>query len=226
MCRGELLLLQINDALFPIGGYSHSYGLETYIQKELLKGEEDIKEYIKNRLKYSIVNTELLCARLAYENCQNTEYLKKLDGILTASKIPLEIRNASLKMGSRFIKTLKGCQIKLSNDSFEKYIKAEYDKKHHSTAYGVVCGAAETGIKKAIRNYAYAQCSAMVTNCVKAVPLSQSLGQKILYESYDVLDEVCENVFNMNESELCASAPAFDIRCMEHERLYSRIYMS
>lgn len=33
----KFLLLQVNDALFPIGGYSHSYGLETYIQKGIVK---------------------------------------------------------------------------------------------------------------------------------------------------------------------------------------------
>lgn len=26
------LLLELNDALFPIGAYAHSYGLETYVQ--------------------------------------------------------------------------------------------------------------------------------------------------------------------------------------------------
>ena len=30
--KSKFLLLQVNDALFPIGGYSHSYGLETYIK--------------------------------------------------------------------------------------------------------------------------------------------------------------------------------------------------
>ena len=30
------ILLQVNDAQFPIGGYSHSYGLETYIQKNIV----------------------------------------------------------------------------------------------------------------------------------------------------------------------------------------------
>ena len=31
----RFFLLQVNDALFPIGGYSHSQGLETYIQQVL-----------------------------------------------------------------------------------------------------------------------------------------------------------------------------------------------
>ena len=30
------LLLELNDALFPIGAYAHSYGLETYVQQGLV----------------------------------------------------------------------------------------------------------------------------------------------------------------------------------------------
>ena len=36
----KFFMLQVNDALFPIGGYSHSYGLETYIQKGLVHDED------------------------------------------------------------------------------------------------------------------------------------------------------------------------------------------
>ncbi len=46
------LLLQINDALFPIGAYSHSGGLETYIQKNLVSSVEDAWNYIERRLLY------------------------------------------------------------------------------------------------------------------------------------------------------------------------------
>ena len=64
--KKEFLLLQMNDSLFPIGGYSHSYGLETYIQKGLV-GNAAAEEYIRRRLRYNFLYTDLLAARLSWE---------------------------------------------------------------------------------------------------------------------------------------------------------------
>ena len=46
MTYKKYLLMQINDALFPIGAYSHSYGLETYIQKDIVHDMETAQKYI------------------------------------------------------------------------------------------------------------------------------------------------------------------------------------
>ena len=46
MSELNFYLLQINDALFPIGAYSHSQGLETYIQRGIVHDEATAKEYI------------------------------------------------------------------------------------------------------------------------------------------------------------------------------------
>ena len=66
----DFLLLQINDALFPIGGYSHSFGLETYIQKNIVTNGEKAKEYILSRINNSIKYTELLGIRVAYNEAE------------------------------------------------------------------------------------------------------------------------------------------------------------
>ncbi|MGN1318536.1 MAG: urease accessory protein UreF [Lachnospirales bacterium] len=226
MFNKNFLLLQINDSLFPIGAYSHSYGLETYIQKDLLKGEDSIREYINNKIKYSLANTELLGAKLAYENACNMEKIEELDNILTVSKSPVEIRQASLKMGSRFLKTINKCNLNLQYDYFNNYINMEYTQKHHCIAYGVLCCSANISIKTMLNNFLYSQVSAMITNCVKLVPLSQNIGQKLLYDTFDIMENTVCDVIEMSEDMFCASTPAFDIRCMEHERLYSRLYMS
>jgi urease accessory protein len=114
----------------------------------------------------------------------------------------------------------------MKKDYFEQYAALEYSKKHHATAYGVVCAAAGIDLETSLGAYLYAQCSAMITNCVKTVPLSQSVGQKLLYDSFGQMENIVSEVMALGESEFCISTPAFDIRCMEHEKLYSRLYMS
>ncbi|MBS1318328.1 MAG: urease accessory protein UreF, partial [Lachnospiraceae bacterium] len=47
----RFFLLQVNDALFPIGGYSHSQGLETYIQQGSVCDEKTAAEYIHKKLR-------------------------------------------------------------------------------------------------------------------------------------------------------------------------------
>lgn len=59
--------LQVNDALFPIGGYSHSYGLESYIDRGLVHDEKTAEAYIRARLINEIQYCELLTVRLACE---------------------------------------------------------------------------------------------------------------------------------------------------------------
>ena len=66
----------------------------------------------------------------------------------------------------------------------------------------------------------------MVTNCVKTIPLSQSEGQKILLSLHQVLEEVLFLVTTAGEEMFCASTPGFDLRAIQHEGLYSRLYMS
>ena len=45
MSEKQFYLLQVNDALFPIGGYSHSQGLETYIQRGIVRDIDTARIY-------------------------------------------------------------------------------------------------------------------------------------------------------------------------------------
>lgn len=230
MSEKKFYLLQVNDALFPIGGYSHSQGLETYIQRGIVHDEQSAKEYILNKIKWSIAHTELLAARLSYEAAvrEDLSELTKIEEILEASRIPMEQRKASEKMGSRFIKTIEKMGLSICADGvLRKYLDAQKAKPiNHCCVYGVFCAAMKIELTEVLSHYLYGQTSAMVTNCVKTVPLSQSAGQMLLSDCYVLFQEVLEQVMNWDKSELCLSAPGFDIRGIQHERLYSRLYMS
>ena len=220
------LLLQINDAAFPIGSYTHSYGLETYIQKNLIK---NVYEYIKTNAKTNFLYTELLAAYKAYEFAEknNLSKILELEEIIDASKIPKEIRTASEKLGSRFIKTVSSLNVKYESNIFNEYIKKENEgTRIHSSAYGVFCFSVGIDKVKAMEGYLYAYVSASIINAVKLIPLSQNEGQKILYKCYKFFDEIIDMLLSLDIKNLCLSTPGFDIRCMQHEALYSRLYMS
>ena len=223
-------LLQVNDSLFPIGGYSHSQGLETYIQKGIVCDEKTAEEYIVQKLKWSVTYTDLLAARLAYEYAKedNLEGLLRLEAIMDVSRLPQEQRDASRKMGSRFAKTVESMELpELREGIFRRYVDSRKSRGvNHCCVYGVFCGATGIGLDETLSHYLYSQTSAMVTNCVKTIPLSQTSGQKILAGCYSCLSDVLVRVKALTEDDLCLSAPGFDVRGMQHESLYSRIYMS
>ncbi len=226
------LLMQVNDSVFPIGGYTQSYGLETYILKDLVKSDEDAYKYISTNLQTSFTYSEALAASLAYDYSVNGDINKvlELDAIIEATKSPSEIREASNKLGARFVKTISTTSdISFTRDAFTKYAKMIEDKKNtpnHAVAYGVFCASIDIDKKTALSYFTYAATSAMVTNSVKAVPLSQTQGQQILHKCSKLYGAIVDKVMSLDESYLGMSMPGFDIRCMQHETLYSRLYMS
>lgn len=223
------LLLQINDSLFPIGAYAHSYGLETYIQRGIVHDEASAEIYLENRMRYGILYSDLLGVRLSYEAAQkgDLDKLDQLEDTLEASRVPSEMREASRKLGNRFVKTLMYTNPAWNEGIFGEYVKRRQGKTIcHPCAYGVFCACREINLKEAMAAFLYAQASAAVTTCVKSIPLSQMEGQKLLYSFHQFLDEIVSQAGALPEEMLCASAPGFDLRCIQHEKLYSRIYMS
>ena len=101
MSEKQFYLLQVNDALFPIGGYSHSQGLETYIQRGIVHDVDTAREYITHKIKWNLAYTELLAARLAYEAAEKKDLkeLLYLEELLEASKPLKNLDYPSVKTG-------------------------------------------------------------------------------------------------------------------------------
>ena len=143
MSEKQFYLLQVNDALFPIGGYSHSQGLETYIQRGIVHDVDTAREYITHKIKWNLAYTELLAARLAYEAAEKKDLqeLLYLEELLEASRIPMEQREAARKMGSRFAKTIEKLGLSICETGiFREYLEARKGKAvNHCCIYGVFC---------------------------------------------------------------------------------------
>lgn len=52
------------------------------------------------------------------------------------------------------------------------------------------------------------------------------MGQEILTSLYGFFEEIIDKLYTLEESDIGLSMPGFEIRSMQHEILYSRLYMS
>ena len=69
-----LSLLQLTDPTLPIGGFSHSAGLETYVQEGLVNDVETAKGFIIGMLEQNIRYTDAAFISLAYSACEENNF--------------------------------------------------------------------------------------------------------------------------------------------------------
>ena len=60
-------LLQLNDATFPIGSYTFSWGLETFVQQGIIHDSKSAEAFISSELSGSFLYSDLLAVRVAWE---------------------------------------------------------------------------------------------------------------------------------------------------------------
>ncbi|RDU66219.1 urease accessory protein UreF [Helicobacter didelphidarum] len=222
--QNNFLLLQINDSLFPIGSFQHSFGLESFVQKGLVCNENDMLCFMQSYLVDSLLYSDLLALKLCYEYANNLEKILEIESLLFALTTPQEIREANAKLGIRFIKTIEAMLDK-NGKIWRNYVLHTL-KPTHATSYGVFCADNGIDFDRAISSYLYAQSANMVVNGVKLIPLSQDSGQSILYNLQNVFIDVIAKIKSLGQESLGNNAPNYDIFAIIHQNLYSRLYMS
>jgi urease accessory protein len=61
---------------------------------------------------------------------------------------------------------------------------------------------------------------------VKLIPIGQQDGQELLFSLQALIEELVEGTMAPDLDLIGVCCPGLDIRCMQHEQLYSRLYMS
>lgn len=221
-------LLHLSDPTLPIGGYTHSNGLETYVQKKIVHNRETAKEFVENMLQYNLKYNDGSFMKLAYEAAQNNdlEVILKLDNECNALKSPKEMRSASQKLGLRLIKIFKRKENFSFMETYEKAIQNQEASSHYCIVFGIYAYLMKIPLNEALLGFYYTSVSGMITNAVKLVPLGQIDGQDILFSLYSVIEKTALETIELDRELVGICNTSFDINCMQHERLYSRLYMS
>lgn len=221
MDKGVLRLVQCLDALFPVGGYTLSNGMETYVQYGTVKDELSLIKHLKAYL-YNISLNELAFSAMAAKG-ENIEYL---DELCSAVRAPRELREGSIRQCQRFIKLQTGLCGSVALKGYGDLIESGCCDGHYCIAMGLFIRELGVELNTALQLYAYNIISCMANHAVKLVPLRQLDGQRALQKTAEEIPEAVKRAIGCGYDDLGASGAGFDISSMRHEKLYSRLYIS
>ncbi|MBU8906642.1 urease accessory protein UreF [Desertibacillus haloalkaliphilus] len=221
-------LLQLSDSNFPSGAFSHSFGLETYIQDEVITDKNSFSEALSIYVKKQLVFVDGLACRLAYEALEEGDLsaFLELDQLLYTSSLARETRLGNKRIGERMAKLCIDLYPSSFLNDYLDQIKKKEAYGHSALAFAAVAHHLQVPKDTAIETYLFTTVSSLVQNAVRGIPLGQTDGQKLLVEIQPLLEEAVRDIFQLTTDDFGAISPGLEVAQMCHERLHVRLFMS
>lgn len=211
--RDILTLAQWLSPAFPVGAFAYSHGLETAIQGGEIICADDLRIWLADILQYGSGRNDCILLRAAYF-CGSVAELEALNQTAVAVSASRE----------RILET------ELQGSAFAQTTAAVWGWEDAALCYAVAVGRAASqmqfNIDLTAALYLHAFASNLVSAAVRAVPLGQTDGQRVLAALIPLCDQIARDTQVSALEDLSSTAFVSDIAAMRHETLQPRIFRS
>jgi urease accessory protein len=223
-----LALLQLCDTALPIGAFAFSNGLETYTQRGLVTDAATLRTWLATVLQHVVHGSHLLPVALAYRATSTGAWgqLECLDQQLTAMKHARELREASMKTGQGLLRLARQVWPGPTIERLHGMQQQGRVAAHQAMVLGLLGWELGWDERVIVEAAGYQWLSGMVSAALRLLPLGQLAGQRLLVTLLGDLPAIADEIRQQGWDDLSSAAPEFDIRAMQHETLYSRLFQS
>jgi len=222
-------LLRLASPALPIGGFSYSQGLESAIELGWAKGEEGVREWIESLLDAGVGRFEAPLCRALFVAIGEDRWSEAADWArrYLASRETAELRAETLQMGQSLVQmvlALPECR-----DDLRPWVLAARNQAESCPlpwAWGLAARVLELDPEQALVAWLWAWTENQVMAAMKAVPLGQLAGQRLLSALSPRLDAVVVQAGHRSPERWSNFAPGLAIASSLHETQYSRLFRS
>jgi urease accessory protein len=206
-------LLQLASPALPVGAYTYSQGLEWAVEAGTVKDEATALRWISDQLEWNLGRYE--APMLARMMAADEATLAELDAQYLASRETAELRAETLQMGHSLRKLIAD----LNEGGVPPRLTFAAVWASLAAKWAIAPAEALTAWL-----WSWAENQAMAA--LKAVPLGQAAGQRILLEIGGRIPAIVERALQLDEDQFSNFTPGFAIACARHETQYSRLFRS
>ena len=219
-------LLQLASPALPVGAYTYSQGLEWAVESGVIRDEASAGRWIVDLLQNGIGRYEapLVFALMTAWTATETQEILDHNAEFLASRESAELRAETVQMGFSLRRLLRD----LRDDSLADVattVEALPEVAFPTVWAGIAAGW-RIEPEAALTGYLWSWAENQVMAALKAVPLGQAAGQRLLASLGGHIPLVAVNAKKMPKTEWSNFTPAFAIACARHETQYSRLFRS
>lgn len=219
-------LLQLASPALPVGAYTYSQGLEWAVEAGAIGDEAGAGQWIGDLLQHGIgcYEAPLVAALMRAWSAGNTSETARLNDEFLASRESAELRAETVQMGfslNRLVRDLRDPAL-----ADVEFTLTTLDEIAFPTGWAGLAAAWNIAPEAAVTAYLWSWAENQVMAALKAVPLGQASGQRLLAKLGGQIPAVAATALRRPERQWSNFTPAFAIACARHETQYSRLFRS
>jgi urease accessory protein len=218
-------LLRLASPALPVGGFSYSEALEAAVDAGSAGDEAGAERWLAAQLQLGLARAELplIAAAHAAWAAHDAARLAELNDWMRITRESAELRAQSEQMGRSMLEWLRQ-----QGDDPARLATLAALRPAPSWPLPFALAALHTGagVHETLLAYGFAWAENQVQAALKAVPLGQSAGQRILARLARELPALVQAALKIGDEDRQAFAPMLAIMSARHETQYSRLFRS
>ena len=227
-----LQLMWLASPALPVGGFSYSEVLEAAVDAGRVRDEAQAGAWLLDQLQLSLARSDLAVVAKAFKAWRRNDLgtIAELNAWVTTTRESAELRQQTEQMGRSMVEWLKNRGGSASGpqaiDARVAQLKALAPAPTWPVAFALAAQQTGAPLRDALLSFAFGWAENMVQAALKAVPLGQSAGQRILAALVGEIPAAVAHAAALMDSERQAFTPMLAILSAQHETQYSRLFRS
>lgn len=222
-----LQLMWLTSPALPVGGFSYSEGLEAAIETAGIATESALAQWLLDQLHLAQSRSDLplLAQALAAWRSGDLAEVQRLNDWVLQTRESTELQLQTGQMGRSLAEWLRN-QVADDEDRLVQVRYLAALPPTYPVAFALAAAHCGASVQQVLLAFGFGWAENMVQAALKAMPLGQSAGQRVLARLAQALPTAVEHALDLAEGERQAFTPMLAILSAQHETQYSRLFRS